>query len=381
MGASEEPIRIRRDLLARNTAIAVEIVAIVGFGVALCVFIAERRPPSLLDLAFDAAVAAIILWMIARAFCDVFQRALLWPDRLEVYSGCAGAVVPRDGIVAIRRHVGDARRVNVETADGRTVVLEPFVHANDDARSWLIAAVRDASWTSLPPVPRRVRRLARALDATGFAAALWLFLYPYPYIWAVAAACAVPPVAFAFDLAFPLAFADFFRNENRLASLEGLYLFAPLILAFRSFIDIDFYDPVSAIPATLVGACALAAVAAFASPKIRTQRETWTALFALATLYSFGVLAQLDTLPDNTRPAVYRAQLIRKEIVRGRRTTYYLHPAPWGPDGRAGRIAVDPDLYDATREGDRFCIYLRPGFLGLRWYHPGRCQPATQEAP
>ena len=97
------------------------------------------------------------------------------------------------------------------------------------------------------------------------------------------------------------------------------------------------------------------------------------ALLLLSGLYGFGVIAQLDTLPDLAPSSSFTAQVNGEHASHGRSTTYYLDLDPWGPIETNNSISVPWSVYRATQPGDTICLALHPGALHVPWYQRVPC--------
>ena len=97
------------------------------------------------------------------------------------------------------------------------------------------------------------------------------------------------------------------------------------------------------------------------------------AFLFISLIYGVGAGLAVNTLQDHSRIDVFGAQILRKQIVRGRSTTYELTLGPWGPRKKENRVTVRRILYDSLQTGDTVCVGMRMGRLGIQWYTVGRC--------
>ena len=97
------------------------------------------------------------------------------------------------------------------------------------------------------------------------------------------------------------------------------------------------------------------------------------ALLLLSGLYGFGVITQLDTLPDQAPSSSFTAQVNGEHASHGRSTTYYLDLGPWGPIETNNSISVPWSVYSSTQPGDTICLALHPGALHVPWYQRVSC--------
>jgi hypothetical protein len=126
---------------------------------------------------------------------------------------------------------------------------------------------------------------------------------------------------------------------------------------------------------SVVVAMTLAAVLVWALPSVRQKPGTTLLTLALLFAYGYGVSTLANALLDHSRGTIYATSVQGKHISSGRSRTPKLRLAPWGPYTKADDLAVSWDTYRAASVGEKVCLRLRPGALGIAWYRMAECQP------
>jgi hypothetical protein len=94
----------------------------------------------------------------------------------------------------------------------------------------------------------------------------------------------------------------------------------------------------------------------------------------LILAYGYGVCALGDAVLDRSDGASYTTTVDGKHVTSGRNKRPMLRLAPWGPRAAEDNVAVPWDLYYRTNVGDKICVQLHPGALGVPWYRVTACQ-------
>lgn len=223
-------------------------------------------------------------------------------------------------------------------------------------------------------VPRkRLVSIASANRWIGLALFVWLLVFPKPYVLAIAVALILPWIAVALVLRFPKTLLIDFKGRTLRGSLDGIFLIPSVALAVRAFRDLSFLDSWTVFLAAIATAACIIIVLTRILPRLPSSWDEWTVLALVALAYAFGALAQIDTLPDDTRPVIYRTTVRGMHVSGGRSSISYLDLAPWGQQERSGDVGVPYEFYWKVRPGAQVCVFVRPGFIGLRWYWVDFC--------
>lgn len=145
-----------------------------------------------------------------------------------------------------------------------------------------------------------------------------------------------------------------------------------LVLAMRAILDVHVLDWKPLLVGAAVGGLALV-VAIVVGER---PRKLWVLalLTPLISGYPWGALSLANALLDRGAPEVFRVAVRGKHVSGGKHTSRNLELDPWGPVTERKDVAVGPRLYGAVSVGDRVCVALHPGALGVRWYVVLRCR-------
>lgn len=105
----------------------------------------------------------------------------------------------------------------------------------------------------------------------------------------------------------------------------------------------------------------------------KNQRRLKRAIFLLfiIAMFTFGAVININTAFDNSKHSNYAAKVLKKTTQKiGRRssTSYYLYITSWGPFNKENKIEVSKRFYNKTNANDTIFIYLKRGFLGIKWF-------------
>jgi hypothetical protein len=116
-------------------------------------------------------------------------------------------------------------------------------------------------------------------------------------------------------------------------------------------------------------------VLAYAVSLTRPERSIGNVLRAavVGVPLFFVVLKEANIDFDNAPPARYSAVLLGKHIETGKHKTPVFTIGPWGPVKAADTDRVQFPVYEHTAVGDRVCVVLHAGALGIPWYTIERC--------
>lgn len=219
--------------------------------------------------------------------------------------------------------------------------------------------------------PGQTRWLGYGLMGLALAAGAWNLFAP----GAVPALAAI--LANVAAIAVPAATPELFEVRGRWGGrgLNGLILVAPMFMAVAA-LQVSLVDGLAPWIAAAAGAVAGVTVGALqmGRPGLVSRWQLMLVLAIACSAYAFGAISLADVRWDPSPGAAARTTVEGKYVSHGRSTSYNLTLAPWGPVAAARSISVSSSAYDAFNPGDRVCVTLHPGALGLAWYAIATCQ-------
>jgi len=99
-----------------------------------------------------------------------------------------------------------------------------------------------------------------------------------------------------------------------------------------------------------------------------------TLIIVWAAIWGGSTAVLGNCILDGTAPKIIRVRVTAKHITAGKRPSYNLTLAPWGPKFEADDLSVTGDLYFSVLAGEEICVYLHPGAFGARWWEASLCQ-------
>lgn len=218
------------------------------------------------------------------------------------------------------------------------------------------------------------RTAAKWLNGITFVAVAWAWFYPTPYEVVITILAALPIVTILMMIYSPgLYDIEERRNEAR-PSVAVPFILSGCTLTGRALMDVDFVGARSVLVWGLIAGSALALVIVRTDPKPRVRIGSILVIFMFSIMYASGLIAQADTLFDNSQAQVLQATVLSKRISSGKMTRWYLQVSPWGPRSEPNEISVADSVYKAVDPGQMVCIHLRPGTLGIPWYWAAQCR-------
>ena len=219
----------------------------------------------------------------------------------------------------------------------------------------------------------KARGTARILSGIAIGIAIWGFVYPYPYRLLIIILVAMPWLAvWIAARSHGLFRLDQTRNDVR-PNVAMTFLVPAFLLPARALLDYQVFDWRQVVPPAVLIGCALCFAATRADDSLRRRWGGMVAFLFISLIYGLGAGLAVNVLQDHSPIDVFGAQIWRKQIVRGRSTTYELILGPWGPRKKENRVSVRRILYDSLQTGDTVCVGMRKGRLGIQWYTVGRC--------
>lgn len=342
------------------------------------------RPASIVHAVFFAISMACFL----AAYATVKWKATFYADRVE-WSGAFGRArrLFANEIVGFRRVGWNSLRLVPKRGHRAIMVPDdvirdevPFVEELTDldaadrqamrrkalSRSSLGTTTAERE-TFVEGLPRRLRWLNWA----GWLPFAWAILWPHPRELVVACLIAAPAVALAVMIwARPLVSVTLYRRSVDDIRLFDLFTWPSIALGLRG---LGYYGHLSYGPMLLTafaGGLAVLALIVWLDPLLRKQLSSLAVAALACTSLSLGLLVHANTMLD-TAPAERFTTTVAKSPHPGQDKNEVV-VAPWGDRRSENKIRGIP--HDTLAVGDRICIDLHPGALGLRWYEAKRCE-------
>jgi hypothetical protein len=162
-------------------------------------------------------------------------------------------------------------------------------------------------------------------------------------------------------------------RKGTVANLDAVFMSPISILCLLALIHPGYVvDWWSAIPAIFAGGGAAALMMLW----VRNWISPPALIFLCAGLWGGCTVFLSNEIFDKSSPNVFHTHVTDKHMSAsstGRRTTYHLTIAPWGPKLETGDIRVTHDFYVSLSTGQEICISLHPGAFGVRWYEVDLC--------
>jgi hypothetical protein len=218
-----------------------------------------------------------------------------------------------------------------------------------------------------------LRRVVLGLNIAAYGLGLASFLVRDPHHVLTWAMVAMPWAA----IVLVANFAPFYRfggprnsplpDLSLVMIIPGLFL---MLSALQRIAPIGWEGPTLL---TAFGSAILVGVALCFDPWLKKQRATAALLLLLCCSYGYGAGLEVNAMLDQSAPQTYVVMVTAKHVNHGRSTSYQLTLAPWGPKVSGQDLRVSYSRYAATKPGDKVCMVLRGGALGVPWSELGRC--------
>lgn len=255
----------------------------------------------------------------------------------------------------------------------------PIPDSDAEAAKAFEAAVEANTDLGATPAERQeklntARKVARMSVGVTAVLLVWAFAYPRPYALLIAVLAALPWVAVWIMARSPgLYVLNAPRGSGR-PDLTMLLIGPGFVLTMRALQDVQILDWPRLFIWAVAVAMALMGSVLWAVPSAREKLGVAALTLALVFAYGYGVSAIGDALLDRSSGSTYTTQVDGKHITSGRHKRPMLRLAPWGPRAGEDNVAVSWDMYGRTSVGDKVCVQLHPGALGVPWYRVTECQ-------
>jgi hypothetical protein len=193
---------------------------------------------------------------------------------------------------------------------------------------------------------------------------------PHPWGW-ILAAQTLPWIGLAFVWVFPrlVSFGADWGDKYGVWAILAIALFLPGNYAYR-YAELRS----SGIPLALGTGAVLCAASVLVDPQQleRRSRIILVVWLWVASVYSYGLILQLNCWLDYSPPVVAQTKVLRKVRVR-RADGPLLRLAPWGGMTEPQTAHVPYRLDALAGPGDTVCVVERAGRLGMPWYTVQTC--------
>lgn len=205
----------------------------------------------------------------------------------------------------------------------------------------------------------------RALTLVGLASLFWLALRPEPYWLALAASAAFPVLV----VLLTIIRRDRWRLDRGGEDLRpqtGLLILYPSMgLAWRAMNDWRVVDDWWLTGGVIAAGAVLVIIVAVL---VRETMDNWKAItwFFVAAIYAYGVILPANIWFDRAQPQRFQVEVVDKLLDD-------VTLAPWGPIRTQRSEEMGTRTVEQINVGDRVCVSLYPGALGIRTYSVARC--------
>lgn len=317
-------------------------------------------------------------------------KIVLRQDAIEVHHVFSADKLKRDDIrgwrlQTERRNIVPTILIFPKSNRKKTLRLPKAISSDSELETW-IAALPELSLQDtredLAKTQRRRRKSRRAI--------FYIVLLFAIYIWSRVVAPYTPVYKLTLVTLFLMPFAlllfqRFYPAQFKIFRVRGdkieleIFFFVPGILLFlRGLIDVSILHwgigHVFAVAFTAV----MAAVVAYVDREALKNKVIFFVFFLITLFYGYGAVIAGNVFLDHSPRQIFETQIIDKKITHGSGrsnvTQYYLTLAPWGPQPKTEELRVDYMFYRDFQPGERICMVMGEGALGLPWYHPEYCR-------
>jgi hypothetical protein len=198
------------------------------------------------------------------------------------------------------------------------------------------------------------------------------YLLQRPFLMLVALHMALPWIAVALAALFPGDFTlSMTKKGAQRSGLALTWVFTPLsYLAVFNTTRLFSFERAVYLGCLAGAVFFLAVILVNARCRVSPSVKGLIALALFAAVYGYGLVRELNIELDRSQGAAYETTVLTKTHMR---TNYGLHYAAWGPGNGEGSMAVARSLAHSVHEGDRVCMVVKQGALGMSWYTAQAC--------
>lgn len=210
---------------------------------------------------------------------------------------------------------------------------------------------------------------SRILNGLGLAVIFWAIFAPQPYNFVIWMLVMSPLVALSFVRYFHGALKlDGDKEGGGLPNIAMAFLLPCFGLTLRAFMDFNILNWNGFWLPFIFYSISLFLLILLIARDIRSRMGTAILLFLFCALYGYSTVISLNCILDGSTPSLYQAEIMEKRVYRGKITSYYLRPSPWGPGQVDREIYVSKSVYDRSSVGEVVDVVVRNGRLGITWY-------------
>lgn len=316
-------------------------------------------------------------------FIEICKAELILnSDSIQLKSWFTNKTIKIDDVKGFRIHPGyyiriESRNKNEKHIDIQQhfqdfIEIQDWVRKNEfvnlDEREFVKAQkeLENQNFENL----KQLHTLTKALNGIAVASTLWIFVFPRPYEVSIitAVVCFISAIILMWLNKGAIRFDQ--RKNDPHPSLVGVFTTIPFGIALRSFLDWKIVNWSSIWIPVIITACVLTFIIYKLSSEFDGKKK-WMLLlvFFFMFAFSFGFIMQVNCLFDYSKSNVHKSEILEKQISTGKRTTYYLIIAAWGPHSESQKISVTQNKYDAVTEDDFIFIKEKKGILNIPWYY------------
>ncbi len=221
----------------------------------------------------------------------------------------------------------------------------------------------------------QAKTVAKVLNGISIAAMVWGLFFPRPNDVMIALLACLPLIAIVMLAPSKGLYHMGGLRSDRRPSLGPAFLGCGLVLFLRALQDINLHPLywVTAITSAILVGGVLTLIVVGADP--RTREGTWALVLVGASIYSYGAIAEADTLLDRSAPRITEVLVVSKHSSSSARgsTSWYLRVGKWGPFLEPNDVSVPGPFYQSVSSGQTVCIKLYSGALNIPWYFVSTC--------
>jgi hypothetical protein len=251
----------------------------------------------------------------------------------------------------------------------------PNLDAADERQVESVVAADESLGTTPEERLRLLRQARKGAAVLNLAGLLLIYgvLFPPAADVAGAAAFVLPWVALVLIAWKPRLFSLVSHKEQATIGLSGLWIGPATALALHALFSIHLLHWQAGLPFAAAGAVVLGGIALRVDQQLKQRSGAALAFAGVMLAYGYGAGAELDTVPDRSAPQWFQVKVDGKHVSHGRKTTWYLDLAPWGPRTDEADVSVPKMLYQSLRAGDLTCVGLYEGALEAPWFVVQAC--------
>ena len=206
----------------------------------------------------------------------------------------------------------------------------------------------------------------------------WFLFYPKPYVILFTIILILPIIGLVLhghSKPSLISLITVLKKENGEVDYDtaSFIVLPALILILRMFLDFEIESLFDLLIKGLIALIILLLIISFfykdTEKRNKYQFTTYFVLLGNMAIYSLAAVYGINCVYDNSKPEIYKSEVLYKSIYDGRRhTSYYLHVEPWSDNSDNNKIKVTKHQYNTTKIGDTATIERRTGLLKIPWH-------------